>query len=170
MKQKGFTLIELVIVIIIVGILAVIAIPKFVNLQRDARIADLKGIEASLKSANALVYSKAATKGIEDLEYDSYLNPTGANLIIDGKKISLHYGHVMGTAWNVSGILNVSKKDWNIRSTAGIFSITYITPKSAPAFAATNASDIEASQCYLAYGFTRMHYKAPIYSMVTSGC
>lgn len=64
-KQAGFTLIELVIVIIILGILAVTAAPKFLNLQDDARQAAADGVKASLQSAANLVYSKAAIQGIE---------------------------------------------------------------------------------------------------------
>ena len=44
MKKNGFTLIELVVVIVILGILAVVAAPKFMNLQNDARNASLKGL------------------------------------------------------------------------------------------------------------------------------
>ncbi|UCM44877.1 prepilin-type N-terminal cleavage/methylation domain-containing protein [Aeromonas dhakensis] len=64
-KQAGFTLIELVIVIIILGILAVTAAPKFLNLQDDARKAAADGVKASLQSASQMVYSKAAIQGIE---------------------------------------------------------------------------------------------------------
>lgn len=64
-KQSGFTLIELVIVIIILGILAVTAAPKFLNLQDDARLAAANGVKASLQSSPQLVYSKAAIQGIE---------------------------------------------------------------------------------------------------------
>ncbi|MFQ2518915.1 prepilin-type N-terminal cleavage/methylation domain-containing protein [Aeromonas caviae] len=64
-KQAGFTLIELVIVIIILGILAVTAAPKFLNLQDDARLAAANGVKASLQSSSQLVYSKAAIQGIE---------------------------------------------------------------------------------------------------------
>ena len=64
-KQSGFTLIELVIVIIILGILAVTAAPKFLNLQDDARLAAANGVKASLQSSSQLVYSKAAIQGIE---------------------------------------------------------------------------------------------------------
>ncbi|MFM5604705.1 MULTISPECIES: prepilin-type N-terminal cleavage/methylation domain-containing protein [Aeromonas] len=64
-KQSGFTLIELVIVIIILGILAVTAAPKFLNLQDDARLAAANGVKASLQSSSQLVYSKAAILGIE---------------------------------------------------------------------------------------------------------
>lgn len=62
-KQAGFTLIELVIVIIILGILAVTAAPKFLNLQDDARTSTLKGVAGSLNSAGAMVYSKSVLKG-----------------------------------------------------------------------------------------------------------
>jgi MSHA pilin protein MshA len=57
-KQSGFTLIELVIVIIILGILAVTAAPKFLNLQDDAALHPER-LEGSLNSAGAMVYSKA---------------------------------------------------------------------------------------------------------------
>jgi MSHA pilin protein MshA len=63
-KQQGFTLIELVVVIIILGILAVTAAPKFINLQSDARASTLKGTQAALQGANTLIYSKALVAGI----------------------------------------------------------------------------------------------------------
>ncbi|MEZ9819427.1 type II secretion system protein [Shewanella sp. 10N.286.45.A1] len=63
--EKGFTLIELVTVIIVLGILSVIAAPKFLNLRADAKIADLQAIEGAMKSALSLVYSKAAIEGEE---------------------------------------------------------------------------------------------------------
>jgi MSHA pilin protein MshA len=64
-KQQGFTLIELVVVIIILGILAVTAAPKFINLQGDARVSALAGMKAAIQGANTLVYSKAALAGEE---------------------------------------------------------------------------------------------------------
>ncbi|MFS1424446.1 prepilin-type N-terminal cleavage/methylation domain-containing protein [Shewanella sp. 10N.286.48.B5] len=64
-KQQGFTLIELVVVIIILGILAVTAAPKFINLQGDARVSALSGLKAAIQGANTLVYSKAALAGQE---------------------------------------------------------------------------------------------------------
>lgn len=58
-KQKGFTLIELIIVIVILGILAVTAAPRFLDLSKDATISTLQGMEGTLESAVNLVYSKA---------------------------------------------------------------------------------------------------------------
>ncbi|GIU42705.1 PilD processed protein [Shewanella sairae] len=57
-KQKGFTLIELVVVIIILGILAVTAAPRFMGLSTEAKTEVIGQIEASAKTANQLVYSK----------------------------------------------------------------------------------------------------------------
>ncbi|WP_221075961.1 prepilin-type N-terminal cleavage/methylation domain-containing protein [Agarivorans aestuarii] len=70
-KQQGFTLIELVIVIIILGILAVTAAPKFLNLQTDARVSTLSGLEAALKGGANLVYSKSAIAGVERVDSSS---------------------------------------------------------------------------------------------------
>lgn len=64
-RNSGFTLIELVIVIIVLGILAATAVPKFINLQDDAKESSLKGAEAALHSAANIVYSKAAINGKE---------------------------------------------------------------------------------------------------------
>lgn len=57
--QQGFTLIELVIVIVIIGILAAIALPKMTDLAGNARAATVKGVAGSLASANTAIYSAA---------------------------------------------------------------------------------------------------------------
>jgi prepilin-type N-terminal cleavage/methylation domain-containing protein len=55
--QRGFTLIELVMVIVILGVLAAVAIPKFVDLKSDARTAALAGVAGALSSAAAINYA-----------------------------------------------------------------------------------------------------------------
>jgi len=67
MNSKGFTLIELVVVIVILGILAATAAPKFINLKADAQNATLQAVKASMSGAAALIYSKSLVKGNQKL-------------------------------------------------------------------------------------------------------
>ncbi|WP_172379408.1 type II secretion system protein [Vibrio sp. Vb339] len=65
MKKKGFTLIELVSVIAILGIVAVTAAPRFLNLKSDATIASLDGFIGAFNATNEIVMGKATIEGLE---------------------------------------------------------------------------------------------------------
>ncbi|QUM83210.1 type II secretion system protein [Moritella sp. 28] len=109
-KQNGFTLIELVIVIIVLGILAATAVPKFLNLQDDAKVSAMKGVESALHSAANIVYSKAAIDGVEKTA-DSSVEDAGAT-------IETVYGYPEATLAGINAAIEVSGFSSKIPTTA----------------------------------------------------
>ena len=95
-KEKGFTLIELVIVIIILGILAAYAIPKFINLEKAARIATVQGISGTFRSTAAMVHG---------LCMSNLSQCSGGNVTVEGVNVAVDTSNYYPLATQ-SGIIN----------------------------------------------------------------
>jgi MSHA pilin protein MshA len=113
-RNKGFTLIELIVVIVILGIMAAVAGPKFINLQTDARLSVVDGVEGSVRSAATLVYSKALIDGTETAATGSVTVATGA--------VTTAFGYPTADAAGIVAAVDVAG-DIDATTTPGTFSL-----------------------------------------------
>lgn len=140
MNSKGFTLIELVVVIVILGILAVTAVPKYINLKADAQTSTLHGVKAAMEGASALVYSKSLVAGNH--------NEASATVgIADGVSISVGYGHptILVSDW----------QDELLEIDSAAFAVTNTIDSAVVVYLAENETPLISQQACLSY------YRAP---------
>jgi len=94
-KESGFTLIELVMVIVILGILAATALPKFIDLGADARRASIESVSGSIRAFDQLVFAQAVILGIENNDRNSSSSSTDpqGGFVLENQFIRTIYGH-----------------------------------------------------------------------------
>ncbi|PKG56079.1 MSHA biogenesis protein MshA [Shewanella sp. Choline-02u-19] len=169
MRKNGFTLIELVVTIIILGILSVIAVPRFIELQSDARISSLKGLKAEMNGAMSVLYAKSVLQGLESKPKPA---PGEDNvIIIDGEDIDLVYGYPAADAANSWSKLIMAKfedsvfnserpADWYFNNNPAKPFIRFMP----------QTKKFSGDNCYLKYTEAQSPTTPPVFEIVDSGC
>ncbi len=163
-KNQGFTLVELVIVIVILGILAITAAPKFLNLAGDAKAGTLNAVKASLQSANAVVYSKAVLAGKQNASTDTVAESNST--------IGIKFGYVNSNASEVTKVLDL---DGNFVVAQGVdnsalnLEATDVMIYPAGATVPTASTPVEQA-CVLVYNAAASAGAKPTYTMSVAGC
>ncbi len=113
--QSGFTLVELVTVILILGVLAAVALPRYADLQSKARESKVKAVAGSIKAATGLVKAQAMANAV------SCTSATGTSVVMEGATVALNHCYPQALGSFSTGVLvaaNVLASDgWVIDAT-----------------------------------------------------
>ena len=164
-RQGGFTLIELVVVIVILGILAVTAAPRFLNLQGDARASSLQGLKGAIEGAAGITYGKAAIDGIEK-------TAPGDTVLVDD--ILVGYGYPVAATNGLDNAVNGLSADWalvNEGTTPDTLVATFVSGDLKAGFDDTDntVTAITSSNCFVRYTEATSTTEATT-TVVDTGC
>ncbi|WP_426369260.1 type II secretion system protein [Pseudocolwellia sp. HL-MZ7] len=154
--QQGFTLIELVVVIVILGILAATAAPKFIDLTGDAKASTIKAVRGSVESATTMVHAKVLVKGA-----------TAATTvdIDDSTTIAIVNGWPSATTEVWDEVLDLSSDDFISIDDAGkiVWYPTQDTPHA-------DIDDAEDAKCFVSYTDSTSSDTRPVITVDTDDC
>ena len=149
-KQQGFTLIELVMVIVILGILAAFAVPRFADITTDARKATVSALAGGLRSASALAHATALAQS----------RSAGQSITMEGTTVSMSafYPSSSGTTGGIVSAL------------ADITGFTPFQSGSTAAIEFRKIGAVDEAACFASYVQAQSTTVPPVISLNTTAC
>ena len=171
-QQRGFTLIELIIVIVILGILAVTAAPKFIDIQSDAKASTLQGVKAALQGGSKLIYAKSALAGGQNnANADDGATTSTDEITIGTTRIETEFGYPHANSMDttmLAGWVDLQSSDWTL--TVGTTATDTPAVESFGITPGTDTPDYASDTCHILYSNAANATSAPVVTLVSGGC
>jgi MSHA pilin protein MshA len=148
-QQRGFTLIELVVVITILGILAAFAVPRFASLEGSARTAATQALAGSIRSSASLAHALWLANG----------DPNSNSVTMEGQAIAMTFGYPTAAATGIDLTL-VEFAGFSVSTVSGARIFTKTAPNGTTAI----------NNCQVSYTPPAAANGAPSVQATTSGC